>query len=246
MTLFMRLIGACGVALVGVSSPAFATTTNLLSNGDFESVDGRTDINGNNPLNGLASPPGGSWAVYSSLPGGWIASGGPGIEIQTNRTLGAIDSLDGFDGNPGEHYVELDSHHAADTNSGMEQSLLLEKGKYVFSFFYSPRTGNVGADDNLINWEILPGLGSDFISGPNPVGNPATEVGKWTKLTTFFELADQTNVTFRIFAGGKDNSLGGFVDNVSVSAVPVPAAFLMLASAFGLAGAVRRMSKTSA
>lgn len=176
MNSFMRFIGPCSFACLGVVSPAFAATygPNLIGNGDFEQVDDRKGQTHTQRLDMLKAGPGSSWDVYGALPGGWTTSDGPGIEIQTNSTLSIIDSKDAFGGGACHHYVELDSHGGTDTNSGMKQTLALGAGEYVFSFFYSPRTGNLDADDNLITWEILPGLGGGWISGPDPFGSPAS------------------------------------------------------------------------
>lgn len=96
-------------------------SANLLTNGDFEEVDG--DLGA------------GKWAVYDGLPG-WELTDGPGIEVQSNTVVHA------FSGN---NYVELDS----DGNSGMFQEFTVaDQGYYELSFWYRPRTDRV--NDNTI------------------------------------------------------------------------------------------------
>ncbi|MEM6745556.1 MAG: hypothetical protein AAF676_17740 [Pseudomonadota bacterium] len=268
MTSFMKLIGACSVAFVGVGSPAFATTLgsfNYISNGDFETVDGTKGVETGNSdgdlLNSLSGKSGNkSWDVFATLPGGWTSNVGTGIEIQTNKTVDQIDSRPGFAGSlTSDHYVELDSEKPGGSNSDMEQTVQLDEGVYQFSFFYSPRTTNSAAEDNLIEYKISadadiapnPLIGS--ISGP--VVNTTNQVGLWTQVAVFFEvMANDIDVTFNLAAGGKENEHGGFIDNVAVhkdlsrttlQPIPVPAPLLLIASAFGFAGAVRRYSRSS-
>lgn len=187
-----------------------AYATTIVQNGSFENFDA-TQLNGQ------------GWQVYSSIPS-WTAVSGAGIEIQTNPTLGTIDAQDGA------AYVELDSHN----NSSMTQSINLNVGSYFLKFFYSPRNGN--SADNGINYSIAGLTGN--ISGPST--NPLTGVGYWTEISAMFRVLTAGSYALNFTATGTNNSLGGFVDNVSVAAVPVPAAGFLLFGALGGLAAMRR------
>ncbi|MCQ0970374.1 VPLPA-CTERM sorting domain-containing protein [Paracoccus sp. TK19116] len=155
----------------------------------------------------------GSYGVYNSIPG-WTKSSGSGIELQDNGTLGTIDA------NTGNWYVELDS----DENSSMYQDVTFASaGDYVLSFFYAPRTSTIG--DNGITYSVAGAL-SGFVDDVFPAG--------WREVKSVFTVASAGTLRLTFTAGGLSNSLGGFIDDVSIAPVPVPAAGLMLMG--GLAG----------
>jgi len=85
----------------------------VVINGDFEDVTtlDPTGLVKGNKLSNLATT-GSSWDVFSEI-SGWKTTNGAGIEVQTNRTLGSIDA------HSGQHYIELDSHPRANSNSTM-------------------------------------------------------------------------------------------------------------------------------
>ncbi|MEO0681210.1 MAG: hypothetical protein AAF192_12450 [Pseudomonadota bacterium] len=244
MTLFMRLTGACGVAFFGMISPAFAITlgANEVVNGSFEADDasqfGLVNTSQTLTAGSLAGTNGNSWDVFAALPGWTRGSGDAGIEIQTNGTLNSIDADDG------NRYVELDSHDnggSVGSNSSMSQVISgLATGTYQFSFSYSPRNNNV--NDNGIDYSVTPDGPDTSIAGPSTVA-PVSSVGSWTRVIHTFDLLSSDTVTVSFAATGLDNTLGGFIDDVAlqrVIATPLPAAVLLFASAFGIAGAVRR------
>ncbi len=208
--MLLKTLSAALSAAYFLSSPVHAST--LVQNGSFESFD-TTKLNGS------------GWHVFNSIPG-WSLVSGAGIEIQTNPTLPTIDAQDG------RAYVELDSNN----NSSMSQSLYLTTGNYLLSFFYSPRTQ--AANDNGIDYSIA-GL-SGTISGPSLA--LGTAVGVWTEISSVFHVATDGNYALNFGASGTSNSLGGLIDNVSVTvaAVPVPAAGLMLLGALGGLAGLRR------
>lgn len=203
----MKYLLATLALAAGLALPAGAAT---IVNGSFED---HPDVGGN------------TWNVFSAIPG-WYTTGGPGIEIQTNPTLGSIDAQDG------DSYVELDSY----ANSAMAQDVYFGIGQYLLSFYYSPRNDN--SDDNVIDYGVSGGLLSGSLAGPSVV--PATAVGVWTKITSLFNVTTAGTYQVTFAASGIDNSLGGFVDNVTIAAVPVPAAGFMLFGALAGLGALRR------
>ncbi len=239
---------AAAVAFSAVSSVASAAT---LINGNFE--DTSSSVPGNGLIHGqaladLATAPGSSWDVYTELVG-WQSTIGPGIEVQTNRTLSTIDSQGG-----GQHYIELDSHPSGGSNSNMFQDLVLDAGNYIFSFFYSPRDSRV--DSNGIKYfaDVTGGTGvSGLVIGPD-AGPPVTAVGVWTQITAEFSvLANDTAVRLGFQADGTENTYGGFIDSVSLNAspdnappIPLPAGgWLLVTGLVGLGVAKRRKAKKS-
>ena len=146
-----------------------------------------------------------TWRVFSSIDG-WQTISGAGIEIQNDLLVKAQD---------GHQYVELDSHN----NSAMTQELNdLDVGAwYNLSFWYRARTNNGGNDNGIsVHWDdkILGDLALD-------VSDVLAKDGGWVEYTQSLRATAET--MFLSFAAiGKNNSLGGFIDNVSVTAVSEP------------------------
>ncbi|MEL7525062.1 MAG: hypothetical protein AAFN16_04800 [Pseudomonadota bacterium] len=218
---------ASAVLLVAGSANA------MIINGDFEDVTtlDPTGIVKGNQLSNLATT-GSSWDVFTEI-SGWKTASGAGIEVQTNRTLGSIDA------HSGQHYIELDSHPRSNSNSSMEQGVSLGAGTYALSFWYSPRTGN--ADSNGIDFSISDGLLSGSVTGPG--SSPSTSVGVWTLIRTLFKVESAGDYTLTFAASGNQDSYGGLIDTVNLTAVPIPAAGLLLPVGLGLLGYASRRRK---
>ena len=215
---------ALAALLAGIASGSVVQAATIVQNGSFELSPGITGLKGRS-FNTLAtSAPG--WDIFASLPG-WTKLTGDGIEIQADAAVGQTDALFG------EHYVELDSNN----NSSMRQTLSLDPGRYLLSFWYSPRAlEGRSSETNGIGYSVADLVGS--VTGPG--GALGTTVGTWTEITAkfFVKTAGSYNLDFK--AEGKSDSFGGFVDNVSVAAVPVPAAGLLLIGALGGLALLRR------
>jgi hypothetical protein len=222
---FMKTLHLCLILLAlawGTSAHA-----NMVYNGDFEITDGTTSTAGTTgPLSGLTQ---GQWGVYPSIPG-WLSNVGTGIEVQ----YGAVA--------PGNnHYVELDSHppfsgSSSGTNSNMFQTItgLITGQQYVLQFDYWSRTGT---DSSLIQVTLDKIFNTDTSGYNNMAWTTISKTFTWTG------TGGQGILTF--LALGDPDQLGGFIDNVSLTAapVPVPAAVWMLGTALvGLVGVRRRMN----
>jgi hypothetical protein len=176
-----------------------------------------------------------AWDVFYNLPG-WETTYGNGIELQKNVVTR---SYDGF------HHVELDSHPRGASNAVMTQTLtsLTVGADYLLEYFYKPRTNST--NDNGINvfWydsavDFNLNMKAAFVSDGTRHITP-----NWVKQIVSFTAKAQTmDLSFASF--GKQNTLGGLIDNVSlvkVVDVSEPPTYLFLLALAGLL--VRRQYK---
>ncbi|MGD9950788.1 MAG: PEP-CTERM sorting domain-containing protein [Desulfobulbus sp.] len=163
-----------------------------------------------------------SWHVYTSIDG-WNADYGR-IEVQNNAAGSPYD---------GAQFVELDSNY----NSVMSQTLSTNSGQtYLLEFAYSPRP-NVNYSSNIIDvfWN---GTSLTSNTGISADGGKTTI---WSLLNFTVTGTGSDKLTFK--ALGISDSLGGYIDAVSLESVPVPEPATMLlmgVGMFGIAGALRR------
>lgn len=156
---------------------------------------------------------------------GW--TGGPnGIELQ-NNVAGAPAA------NGGSVFVELDTF----ANSSMSRTI--GAGSYDLSFLYSPRPG-IPASSNGI--EVF--LNGVLLSPPGLVTADGGGATSWSTVSTSFVAAPGSILTFA--AEGTSDSLGGYVDNITLSAVPEPTTWAMMLIGVGMVGFGLRTRKTSA
>jgi hypothetical protein len=227
---------AAAAAFLAAAPMASAMTANLLTNGGFES-----DATFS-PTSGLrnrtfAQVQAGDWNVYDAIDGWAAGTGDAGIELQ-GPGVGGVNAYEGL------IKVELDSDGQTDTNSSMSQTLHgLAAGDYALSFAYAPRTTNTADNgvfydvDGVNAGSLVAGLvdynGTSGTNAGSVDPNPPTTLS-WSIVTTFFTLASADDVTVTFSADGPDNTLGGYIDAVHLSQVPLPAPALMLLG--GLAG----------
>lgn len=213
-----------------LSSAAFG---NMLTNGDFETVDGRTGLVHGRALNALNS----NWDVYTDIPG-WSTASGYGIEVQASGTVVTAHS--------GNLYIELDSHpygtNPASTNSSMFQSVNFGVGNYILSFYYRPRTNTL--NDNGIQVR----LGASVLTNVDNTTSGANG-NQWTLYTTNFAVNSAGNQNLIFEATGIANQLGGFIDTVSLvrdpntptnEEVPEPSTYALVGGTLLAAGYLRR------
>ena len=225
----IRAVLTCAALSVAAALPATAAT--IVTNGSFE-----TGVPGNaKGLNfgskfGNLNTSGSSWDVWKRL-NGWTTQTGPGIEVQSNRTLSTIDAQEGT------KYVELDSN----ANSSMGQNIALKAGQYLLSFWYSPRT----ADPKTNGIEYAVGK---LVSGTATNGQPVgARPGRWTLVSTLFTVKKAGSYLLAFGASGRNDSYGGLIDNISVdpAPVPLPAAGGLLLVGLGALVALRRKQKAA-
>jgi len=153
-----------------------------------------------------------------SVADGWTAGVGT-IEIQHDDIAGNALSQ--------PNLVELDS------NQNSTMFFNLAAGSYSVDYFYSPRPG-VAASSNGITLSIgSTTLDSVALSG---VGNADTV---WGERSVAFKTGGGA-LTFA--ATGTSDSLGGYLDNITISqnGVPEPTAWSLMIAGFGLCGALLR------
>jgi uncharacterized protein DUF642 len=140
-----------------------------------------------------------SWSVYNSITG-WSTTSGSGIEVQ--------DHVAGTPYEGGQH-VELDSN----SNSAMKQDLATTAGGvYTLSFAYSPRPGVASGSNGI---EV-------FWNGVSIASITADGTGNGDTVWTVYQFqvtATGATSELKFAATGANDSLGGYLDAVSVKGV---------------------------
>ncbi|MEQ8935763.1 MAG: hypothetical protein RIE56_08220 [Amphiplicatus sp.] len=218
---FVRTFAAAAVSVAAFGAPAHAGT---IFQDSFESPDVST------------------WQVFQTGVGDssvWSAAIGAGIEIQ-DESIGITSAYDGA------QYVELDSDNsnggvAGDTNSGMIALIPFVAGNtYEISFAYKPRTGMAG--DNIIQlfalgFDGVSVIADTFLSEANETTSTLSD---WLLISVLYTAQAGYNA-IGFLAAGNDNSLGGFIDLVTVNEVPIPASLpLFFAALAGFSFASRK------
>ena len=119
------------------------------------------------------------------------------------------------------------------TNALLRQTVKLTTGRYVLNLWYSPEAATKAATSKL-GWN-MGGLATGVLS----TANGAT-VGNWVQLQVEFLVHTTKKYQLSLANYGK---AGGFVDNVSIAPVPVPAAGFVLLGALGALTGLRRRKK---
>lgn len=154
--------------------------------------------------------PGGSWSILPGIPG-WTAANPQGVEVRRQAEGTAQQGL---------QFVELDTT----ANSWIKQVVSTVVGQeYTLSFWYSPRLNRGVAEDNRINAFVNEGLVASLAGTTGNVHN-------WQQ-TVFTFVANSASTTLKFAAAGQSNSYGGSLDNVSLTATPLPGAALLFATA---------------
>jgi hypothetical protein len=84
-------------------------------------------------------------------------------------------------------------------------------------------------------------LFADSINGPSP----SVPQGAWTEVSMDFVVGTAGNYKLFFDGASESDSIGGFIDGVQVSAVPLPAAGFLLFGALGGLAAMRRRKKAA-
>ena len=165
-----------------------------------------------------------SYTISNSIPG-WIrdaVSTGSGIEIQRQNIAGLAFQ--------GQQFAELDS----DGVTSIFQDLATKVGQqYRLNFAFSARP-NVADNQLDIGW------GGNPVDSLSAIGQPGTFWNQFSYLLT--ATSGTTRLSFGNL-GETSDSLGSYIDAVSVTAVPTPA---LLPGLVGLGIAALRKRKAEA
>lgn len=167
------------------------------------------------------APTAGGFRIYTAgtVVDGWTA-GANGLELQASAAGAPFSS---------PNHVELD------TTANSSMFVNLGAGNYKVSYFYSPRI-NLPASSNTITLSI----GNTLLDTITSTGGATTA---WTNRTVKFRTSGGA-LTFA--AAGTSDSRGGYLDNITISAVPEASTWAMLILGFGLAGySLRRNSRAA-
>jgi len=116
----------------------------------------------------------------------------------------------------------------------MATDILLTPSQYHLSFYYHART-NGNNDDNGIQGYLNNSLIGE-ISKTTDEQDQTWELIDWT-----FDIDNTATYTLKFTAFGKDNTLGGFIDTVTLYQNPEPSTMLLFG--FGLLGFARLTRK---
>lgn len=213
------------LAFVGLAAAAPAGAVTILNSSFEQGITGRATGFRTGLTFGQLGTTAPGYNVYSGLQG-WTTASGNRIEVHNSNST-ALNAQDG------SHFISLDGGR----NSAIQQSVALGIGTYLLSFWYSPENGT--AATNAVNYS----LGS-LLSGQARNGVNGAAVGNWTQIQVRFGVTTAGSYLLRFGAAGSQNRIGGFLDNVQIASVPVPAAGLTLIAGLGaLAGLRRRRAR---
>lgn len=227
--MFVRkgLMTAAVAVMLGTVVPAAGAT--LLINGSFEGgVPGNTRGTTNGALFGslpMATGKQPNWDTWRGL-NGWTLASGSAIAVDTAATNNKIAP------HSGKYYVGLDVLN----NTMMTQNVALKSGTYTLKLWYNFDQGSV-----LTN-SMTFGITKNGLPVANATYIPLVSTRKsWTQVSINFRV--RTAGTYQVFVGaaGVSDGKGGYIDDIDLSQVPVPAAGLGLIGALGaLIGLKRR------
>ncbi|BCW99738.1 MAG: hypothetical protein KatS3mg024_2565 [Armatimonadota bacterium] len=210
LTMTHRLMAVAAALVAGIVASGTVTGANLIVNGSFENP----QLNPNQVM------------LLSSIPGWSIEPAGSSALIEVQRVNAA-----GTPAADGEQYVELDSNQS----SRIFQIVTTDVGQgYELSWWFSPRPGTLERDNYL-------GVYVDdvLVATSGPQAGLGGYQNSWTRFSYVF-TATQTSTKISFADLGPSDSVGTYLDDVRLVAIPEPA-FLQMGAlvAMGLAGGLR-------
>ena len=155
---------------------------------------------------------------------GWTLTRGAWPEVHTGGTLPAQD---------GAQYIEMDTTD----NAVIRQNVLMDVGRYVFSFWYSPNESGSAAS-STVRYRL-----GGFLNGMLTGATTGVTVGGWTQVTVEFLVTATRNYGLVFASYGTVDGNGGYIDNVSIAPVPAPAAGFALLGGLGALIGLRRRKR---
>jgi len=220
---------AAALALIAPLAAQAIPTTNLITNGSFETYTGTTISSGQwTVVEGQNSTHG------SKYLNGWQADATHGVELR-NNVAGTAKA--------GNIFVELDSHWGYFTgndkttpccNSWISQTVNTSLGQaYHLSYWYSPRAGSQSGNNQInVFWNGVKLGGGTYTNS----GSGSGQSGNWTYWQQFeFDVVGTGNTgTLKFADAGTANTYGASLDNVSlVAAVPEPETYALMMAGLG-------------
>ncbi len=193
------------LVILSLCAGVFASAAPIVVNGGFET---------NNVGSGNYLYPAGSGTGHDGVVADpWTFVNGAGI-TSNNTAWGGVS-------NSGDYFAFLQSGLGSTYSSSISQTLSLDAFKEYTVSFYARQRGGYGQN-------IVTTVGnSQVVFG----GVPASATG-WTLYTgNFYSTGTMANLSFSV-TGGTTQDSGSFIDDVSVNAVPSPAALCT----FGVSG----------
>lgn len=161
-------------------------------------------------------PTAGTFKIYNNPPTTTVAGWTPETQIELQNNVAGAPAPNG-----GSVFAELD----ADSNSAM--SRIIGPGQYQLSYLYSARPGVDFSSNNIL--VTIDGVNVSMISG---LGGGETA---WSTINSSVFTVTGPGV-LRFAAGGTSDSLGGYIDNITLNAVPEPGTWALLILGFGAIG----------
>ena len=167
-------------------------------------------------------PTPGTYIIYNNPPTTTVAGWTPVTQIELQNNVAGAPASTG-----GQVFAELD----ADFNSTMTR--VIGPGTYDLSFLYSPRPGVPFSSNG-----ILVDLDGNELGQISATGMSGGNTAWSTIVMQRFTLTG--NATLRFSANGTSDSLGGYIDNITLAAVPEPATWALFILGFGFIGHTMR------
>jgi hypothetical protein len=215
------LAALAALAAAALAAPATAAT-NLIVNGDFETPAA--------PSKGFTIFGGGSHALA-----GWTVLG-PSNNAVALLANDYVEPNVAFESESGNSALDLSGGGNSGPTAGVSQSVATEVGKsYVLKFWL----GNADGNNNY----TLPSTLTLALDGGPGIAFTNVDITRrgvnWQEISFAFRAAKATtNIAF-LNATPKGDAFTG-LDNVSLGAVPEPAAWSLMIAGFGLMGAALR------
>lgn len=205
---------------------AAVASAEFILNGDFETGDGRVGLTNSTALDSLA---GGNewWDTYLALPGGgggdaWVVgANGIQFEVQRRNEVNNLVELDG-------HGLEGAANPYFGYNGSIGQTVTIDDGgmPLQLSFDYRSRLSEFQTYFPSVNPVDTFSIGV-YVDGVEVLVVNKPDVEAWQRQSVLLNLAAGSYfIEFR--ALGLADSYGGLIDNVSLTRIPEPAAYLLV------------------
>jgi hypothetical protein len=206
---------------------AESRANNIVVNGDFE---------------------GGTYSEYGdAVPSGWWLSPVDDVSLSNCNVSGSVNALFDLGPESGTHYLAFAADETDGSQDCLYQDLPTVAGQlYQITFWVALTSGSLGANAYLDPEWDQGGANDTFMRNSSYYGSSATNAPESYEMFSFDETASQSS-TVLYFHGVDANGGTIMVDNVSVSPIPEPSAWglLALGSAGFLAWRAHRKRATS-